>query len=92
MVEAPVKKPTDGTGRGTGYGWRVILWNCNCHSFEDVAKALMQAIRCSPERGITMAGNVHSAGKAVVYEGHLERCEAVAEVLGGHNLRVTLDQ
>lgn len=94
-VETPVKptkKPTDGTGRGTGYGFKVVLWNCNCHTFDDVAMALMLAIRCSMEKGYTLAQNVHSNGKTIVYEGHRERCEAVAEVLQGARLRVTLEQ
>lgn len=91
-VEAPIKKPTDGTGTYRGFGCKVVLWNCNCHTFEDVAMALMVAIRCSLERGHTLAQNVHSNGKTIVYEGHRERCEAVAEVLQGARLRVTIDQ
>ena len=41
----------------------------------------MKAIRISYERGMEIANVVHTSGKAVVYTGHRERCEAVAMVL-----------
>lgn len=73
------KSPTDGTTRGSP--WNTILFNCNCHSFDDVARQLTKAIRCSYEKGMQIAEVVHGSGKAVVYTGHRERCEAVAMVL-----------
>ena len=73
------KNPTDGTTRGAP--WNTILLNCNCHSFEEVARQLMKAIRVSYEKGMGIASVVHNSGKAVVYTGHRERCEAVAMVL-----------
>lgn len=73
------KDPTDGTR--TRAPWNTLLFNCNCHSFDDVARQLMRAIRVSFDRGMEMANTVHTQGKAVVYTGPRERCEAVAMVL-----------
>ena len=73
------KDPTDGTS--TREPWKTVLFNCNCHSFDDVARQLMKAIRVSYERGMDIASTVHHSGRAVVYTGHRERCEAVAMVL-----------
>jgi ATP-dependent Clp protease adaptor protein ClpS len=73
------KEPTDGTTHGTP--WNTILFNCNCHSFEEVARQLMKAVRVSYDRGMEIANVVHTSGKAVVYTGPRERCEAVAMVL-----------
>jgi len=73
------KDPTDGTTRGVP--WNTLLFNCNCHSFDDVARQLMKAIRVSYDRGMEIANVVHHSGRAVVYTGHRERCEAVAMVL-----------
>jgi ATP-dependent Clp protease adaptor protein ClpS len=80
-IQRPVKKkgPTDGTTRGLP--WNTVLFNCNCHSFDEVARQLMKAIRVSYDRGMALADVVHNSGKAVVYTGHRERCEAVAMVL-----------
>lgn len=73
------KSPTDGTTRGLP--WSTLLFNCNCHTFDQVARQLMKAIRVSYERGMQIADVVHHQGKATVYTGHRERCEAVAMVL-----------
>ena len=80
-LQKPRKKKdtTDGTTRGLP--WNTVLFNCSCHSFDDVARQLMKAIRVSYERGMAIAETVDSTGKAVVYTGHRERCEAVAMVL-----------
>jgi ATP-dependent Clp protease adapter protein ClpS len=85
-----IKKPTDGTTRGVP--WSTILFNCSCHSFEDVAKQLMKAVRVSYDAGMRIAETVHTGGKAVVYTGHRERCEAVAMVLEDIGLLVKVSQ
>jgi ATP-dependent Clp protease adapter protein ClpS len=92
LEKIEIPKITDRTGGRTGYGWKVVLWNCNCHSFDDVIRALMVAIRCSPQRGFEFAYSIHNSGKAIVYEGHKERCEAVSEILTSKGLRVTMEQ
>ncbi len=74
-----VKKVTDSSGYRNP--WNTILFNCNCHSFDQVARQLMKAIRVSYDQGMAVASIVHTQGKAVVYTGHRERCEAVAMVL-----------
>lgn len=91
-LQNPVKdkKPTDGTTRGLP--WNTILFNCDCHSFEDVALQLMKAIRVTYASGMSIANTVHTAGKAVVYTGPRERCEAVAMVLEDIRLVVKVSQ
>jgi ATP-dependent Clp protease adapter protein ClpS len=81
---------TDGTSRGTG--WKTILFNCDCHSFQEVALQLMKAIGCSYSRGLGLANVVHHTGSAIVYGGARERCEAVAGVLEGIGLRVEVEK
>jgi len=80
-VVTPVrrKKPTDGSQKGIP--WKTILFNCNCHTFDQVATQLTKAIRVSYDQGMAIASVVHNTGSAVVYVGHRERCEAVAMVL-----------
>ena len=72
----------------TGYAWRVTLLNCDCHSFDEVEKQLIQALRCSIAQARSFSWEVHSQGAAVVYEGPRERCEAVAAVL--EDIRLTV--
>jgi ATP-dependent Clp protease adaptor protein ClpS len=78
---------TTGTGSG-GEPWKVLLFNCDCHTFDEVEKVVMKATRCTLSRARQISGEVNSRGSAVVYDGPLERCEAVAEVIASIGLRV----
>lgn len=75
-----------------GLGWKTVLFNCHCHTFQDVAAQLMKAIRCTYERGLQLANVVHHTGSATVYGGPRERCEAVAAVLADIGLKVDVTQ
>jgi ATP-dependent Clp protease adapter protein ClpS len=85
-----IKKTTDGTTRSIP--WNTILFNCQCHTFHEVARQLMKAIRVSYDQGMAIANIVDSQGRAVVYTGHRERCEAVAMVLEDIGLIVKVSQ
>ncbi|MBI3550919.1 MAG: ATP-dependent Clp protease adaptor ClpS [Elusimicrobia bacterium] len=77
---------------GTESGWRTLLFNCECHSFDQVESQLLKAIRCSLSRARAISWEVHTKGSAVVYEGARERAEAVAAVLGDIGLIVKVAQ
>lgn len=64
-----------------GFHCKTILFNCNCHSFDEVENQLIKAIRCSLARAREISWQVHNQGCSVVYSGHRERCEAVSSVL-----------
>jgi ATP-dependent Clp protease adapter protein ClpS len=70
--------------------WITLLWNCECHTFDDVATQLVKALGCSYEDGMAIAWRVHSDGKAVVRVGPREECERVARVLGEIGLQVSV--
>ena len=70
--------------------WMTILWNCDCHTFEQVARQLMRAIACSYDDGMAIAGRVHNDGRAVVRVGARTECERVGRVLAEIGLRVTV--
>lgn len=75
-----------------GRGWRVILFNCQCHTFDEVERVLIQATHCSLARARQLSMEVHTKGSAVVYEGPRERCEAVADVIGAIGLLVKVSR
>ncbi|MEW6509358.1 MAG: ATP-dependent Clp protease adaptor ClpS [Bacteroidota bacterium] len=60
---------------------KVILFNDDVHTFDEVIGQLMKAIRCSEPRAEGLAWEVHNNGKAVVYSGELVRCVEVSGVL-----------
>lgn len=88
----PALEETERTDYGQDAPWKTILFNCECHSFDQVEVQLIKAIRCTLKRARDIAWEVHSKGLSIVYEGHRERCEAVAEVLGSIGLVVKVTQ
>lgn len=74
------------------HAWRTVLFNCNCHTFAEVIEVLQRATGCSPERAEGLARIVHRTGRAEVYSGDKESCEAVAEILEATGLRVSVEQ
>lgn len=77
---------TDGTDLGSG--WRTILFNCNCHSFDQVEKSLIKAIACGLGKARDIATTIHNKGSAVVIEGTAVKCEEVAMILEADGLKV----
>ena len=72
--------------------WITILWNCDCHTFEQVVRQLQKAIACSAEEGWKIAWQVHTAGRAVVKVGPEPECVRVGNVLAAIGLIVTVAQ
>ena len=82
--------PSD--SRNSTYEWRVVLINCECHSFGEVEQQLLKAIRCTLSRARAVSWEVHTQGSSTVYAGPKERCEAVAAVLEDIRLVVKVVQ
>ncbi|MCS7082726.1 MAG: ATP-dependent Clp protease adaptor ClpS [Bacteroidetes bacterium] len=62
--------------------WKVILYNDDIHTFDEVILQLQKATGCSLQRAEQIAWTAHRQGKAVAYEGDLEDCLRVQGVLG----------
>lgn len=60
---------------------KVILFNDDVHSFEEVITQLMKALRCIQSKAESLAWDVHNNGKAVVYTGEIIKCMEVSHVL-----------
>ncbi|MBK8576140.1 MAG: ATP-dependent Clp protease adaptor ClpS [Elusimicrobia bacterium] len=91
-VPSSTQRPETTTGSHLKTGWRTILFNCDCHSFHEVAAQLVRAIHCDYQRGLALANVVHLTGSATVFWGPRESCEVVAETLGMIGLRVSVSE
>ena len=60
---------------------KVILFNDDIHSFDEVIAQLIKAIGCTSARAEAIAWEVHTTGKAVCYEGDLGECLKVSGIL-----------
>ena len=81
---------TDGTDLGSG--WRTILFNCSCHSFDQVEKSLVKATGCGLGKARDIASTIHNKGSAVVIEGSATECETVAMILEADGLKVKVQK
>ena len=70
---------------------RVILYNDDWHTFDDVITQLVKAGACDEPTAEIHAWTVHTQGRAQVYEGAREDCERVAGILRQIRLQVEVD-
>jgi ATP-dependent Clp protease adaptor protein ClpS len=61
--------------------WRVILYNDDVHTFDEVVLQLVKALRCSVDQAEALTWLAHTQGKAAVFEGSFEDCFRVQSVL-----------
>lgn len=54
--------------------WKLILYDDDIHTFDEVINQLMKALGCSQAHAEELTYKVHNEGKAVVYEGPFEEC------------------
>ena len=67
--------------RGKGIESRVILFNDEWHTFEEVIAQIIKAIQCSFEVARDKTFEVHVKGKSIIFSGELDMCLKVSSVL-----------
>lgn len=66
---------------GVGIESRVILFNDDWHTFEEVIVQIIKAINCSFEEARKKTFEVHVKGKSIIFSGRLDGCLKVSSVL-----------
>ena len=69
---------------------KVTLFNCNCHSIEEVIEQVQKATACGYQSALQLTNIAHHSGSVVVYRGGRKKCNEVAEVLGRTGLQVAV--
>jgi len=64
-----------------GLAARVILYNDEDHTFDEVITQIISATGCSYEHAEGLTYEVHSRGLAMVYEGQMPECLRVSSIL-----------
>ncbi len=60
---------------------RVILFNDDWHTFEEVIGQIIKALGCGTDKAGAIAFEAHSKGKALVFEGPMKDCLRINSVL-----------
>jgi ATP-dependent Clp protease adaptor protein ClpS len=79
-------------GLDIGGPWVVILYNCECHTFDDVIEVLCIATGCTVDQAAALALKVHTEGRAIVFDGERDECERVTEIIASVRLQVEMDR
>ncbi len=90
-LEAPDER-YERTPPGHAGPYIVILYNCECHTFDQVEEQLQKAIGCTLEKAEAFAMEVNTTGRSVVYSGSDAECEKVANILRLIRLQVETDR
>lgn len=61
--------------------YKVVLYNDDWHTFEEVINQIIKAVHCSVQQARNFTFEVHLKGKAIVYHGDMASCLRVSSVL-----------
>lgn len=75
----------------TSHGFRVILYNDDHHSIDEVILQLQKATGCNLEKAIDITLEAHTQGRAVCYKGGRSDCQKVCRVLREIRLQCEVD-
>ena len=60
---------------------RVLLFNDNFHTFDEVIGQVCKAIACTEQHAEKVAWEVHTRGQSLVFDGDISECLRVSSVL-----------
>lgn len=94
-MPAPAPEPDVESGERSdtgGEGYRVLLFNDEIHTAEEVVAQLVKALRCPMEDAFEIMSRAHHNGRAVVTIASRDEAERVAGVLREIGLGVQVDR
>jgi ATP-dependent Clp protease adaptor protein ClpS len=79
------------TGAGTGFESRVVVYNCDCHTYKQVIDLFCRFIPgMTSAKAFELAWRIDHHGEAIVFTGSTEQAEDIATKLAGGGLRVAV--
>ncbi len=74
-------QPEEETDVGVSIPYKVLLFNDDIHTFDEVISQLIKAVECSYEEARAFAFEAHVKGKAIVFNGELSLCLKITSIL-----------
>jgi ATP-dependent Clp protease adapter protein ClpS len=89
-ISEPEIKEKNDSGSSLKYSAKVVLYNDDFHSFEEVISQVIKAINCSKIKAFELTMKAHNEGKAVVFKGLYNNCIRVSSILEEIALRTEI--
>ncbi len=81
-LPTPVTNPTEqSSGPDLLDAYRVVLFNDEEHSFDEVIEQIIKAVRCSRQKAEKHTWEVHTRGRSIVFAGTMFLCLRVSSIL-----------
>ncbi|NTV06400.1 MAG: ATP-dependent Clp protease adaptor ClpS [Chlorobiaceae bacterium] len=81
-LSTPVTKQAEqSSGPDLLDAFRVVLFNDEEHSFDEVIEQIIKAVRCSRQKAEKHTWEVHTRGRSIVYAGPMLLCLRVSSIL-----------
>jgi ATP-dependent Clp protease adaptor protein ClpS len=85
MAQVPLQNPLQQEDNDTDtlieHPAKVILFNDEIHSFDEVIGQIIKATGCNTSKAEALTWEVHNSGKANVFEGEMDNCLKVSHIL-----------
>ncbi len=86
-----VSKPKLEDDSDTILPFKVIMFNDDFHTFDEVIQQLVKALKCSFEQAKAYAFEAHNKGLAIVFSGELSKCLRVSGILEEIELQTRIE-
>lgn len=81
VINKPVREIEEDEETVIGLESRVVLYNDDWHTFDEVIMQLIKATSCTFEEARNYAFEVHVKGKSIVFNGSMKDCIRVSSIL-----------
>ena len=88
-IDVPSTQETTGVGTGQDFEAEVIVFNCDCHTYQEVITLFCQFIPgMTPPKAFELAWQIDHQGSAVVFQGDIKQANDIGNKLATGGLRI----
>ena len=88
-VSVPQTRETTNLGTGNDFEAEVVVFNCDCHTYQEVIALFCQIIPgMVPAKAFELAWQIDHQGSASVFQGEIKHADTIGNHLAAGGLRI----
>lgn len=88
-IDVPHTRAITDLGTGRDFEAEVIVFNCDCHTYQEVISLFCQIIPgMTPHKAFELAWQIDHQGNAIVFQGTIKQADAIGNKLATGGLRI----